>query len=234
MRIYERLSEIWSQDYINTLPILIRDRGFCYSENKMQKDILITGINPSFNDEESGNISFSFNDIIFDRVPKSRYWSPIKKMIYDIGIDLRDETAYLDIFYFREKEQAFLRKYILTNPNGIQFIAEQIYLTQQIIEKVIKPKIIIVANKESSAYWGKFVEKGIIWMGYRMELVKNMDCGELFRIVGLIDSQERVSPELKDTNLMNSYILFSQHINQFITTEKRPKAKFLKELLESI
>lgn len=208
MNIKERLLEIWSQDYINTLPSLIKDRGFDYSENQEQKDILITGINPSFNSEEPVNNSFNFSDIIFDRVPKTQYWQPLKKMIYDADIDLREKTAYTDMFYFREKEQNFLNKYILSNPNGIKFIVDQVNLTQHIIEDIIKPKVIIVANKESSAYWGKLTEEGIIWMGYKLEFVQNMVCGELYRITGFLESNERIGPEFSVTNLKHSFILF--------------------------
>lgn len=232
MNIKERLLEIWSQDYINTLPSLIKDRGFDYSENQEQKDILITGINPSFNSEEPVNNSFNFSDIIFDRVPKTQYWQPLKKMIYDADIDLREKTAYTDMFYFREKEQNFLNKYILSNPNGIKFIVDQVNLTQHIIEDIIKPKVIIVANKESSAYWGKLTEEGIIWMGYKLEFVQNMVCGELYRITGLLESNERIGPEFSETNLKHSFILFSQHINQYTASEKRPTANSIKVLLD--
>ncbi|MDL2224447.1 hypothetical protein LJB92_03950, partial [Bacteroidales bacterium OttesenSCG-928-M06] len=156
----------------------------------------------------------------------------LKKMICDADIDLRENTTYLDMFYFREKEQGFLKKHILSNPDGIKFIVDQVNLTQHIIEDVIKPKVIIVANKESSAYWGKLAEEGIIWMGYELEFVQNMVCGELYKIVGFLESEERIGPEFTTTNLMSSFILFSQHINQFTTSEKRPTVELLKSLLD--
>jgi hypothetical protein len=232
MNIKERLLEIWSQDYIDTLPSFIKDRSFDYSENQEQKDILITGINPSFNPEEPINKSFNFSDIIFDRIPKTQYWQPLKKMIYDADIDLREKTAYSDMFYFREKDQKNLNKYILSNPNGIKFIADQVNLTQHIIEDVIKPKVIIVANKESSAYWGKLANEGIIWMGYELEHIQNMVSGELYKIIGLINSTERIAPEFTNTNLEDSLVLFSQHITQYVANEKRPTAVTIKTLLD--
>lgn len=227
MEIYKRLCEIWSSDYISTLPATIKERGFDYSENNAQKDILITGINPSFDPQDAPNKSFNFSDILFDRVPQSRYWQPIKKMLCDEGIDLRDRAAYLDMFYFREKEQTFLRREILPNPAGIRFLVDQVNLTQHIIEDVVKPKIIVVANKESSAYWGKLANEGIIWMGYDLRLVKQMEAGELYRVVGLLDSDQRIGPEFRETNIKNSLILFSQHVNQFTPSEKRPTAHTL-------
>jgi len=56
-----QLEEIWSKDYINYLPESIRERGFNYSVNNEQKDILITGINPSFRiGADNGNCNFNF------------------------------------------------------------------------------------------------------------------------------------------------------------------------------
>ncbi len=234
MNINERLLEIWSQDYINTLPALIKDRGFDYSENDKQKDILITGFNPSFDPKETESKSTNFNNILNTEKPDTHYWYPIRKMLFDeeSNIDLRPNAAYLDLFYFREQEQTFLTKHILKNKNGIPFVVDQMNLTQHIIEDVIKPKLIIVKNKESWAYWGKLANEGFIWMGYQFEFIQNMTCGELFKITGLIDSLERISPEFTKTNLENSYVLFTQYINQYTPAEKRPTALAVKAILD--
>lgn len=233
MNTQEKLIEIWERDYIFSLPALIKERGFDYSKNTVQKDILITGINPSFNPQESINKHSNFSDILYKRVSNSRYWQPIIKMICADNIDLREETAYLDLFYFREKEQAFLKKSVLNTANGIRFIIDQLNLTQHVIEEIVKPKVIIVKNKESSAYWGKLAkDKGIIWMGYELEPLQNLVCGELFRITGLLDSAERIAPEITNTNLENTLVLFTEHIMQYTKREKRPTVQLIKSLLE--
>ena len=117
MNIEKRLTEIWNDEYIETLPKFIKERGFCYSINDSQKDILITGINPSFRDnEEEKSCSFGFDiQLEFQNTKHDNYWSSLKKMLYDneVNIDLRTNTAYLDIFYFREKDQNVLRREIL-------------------------------------------------------------------------------------------------------------------------
>jgi|SRR5690606_11104328 len=234
MNTKEILTEIWNSNYIETLPKFIKERGFCYSINNSQKDILITGINPSFRYNSDKNGSFGFDiQTEFQNIKYDNYWSPLKKMIYDneVNIDLRVNTAYLDIFYFREKDQNVLRKEILPNQNGIQFVADQINLTQHIVEEIIKPKVIIVKNKESSVYWGKLADKGIIWMGYDLEFIENTIIGELFRIKGLISSQERIAPEINSTNLKDTLVLFTEHITQYTKKEKRPTAKFIESLL---
>lgn len=232
MEIFKHLCEIWSKDYISTLPSQIKERGFDYSENTQPKDILITGINPSFAPQETANKSFNFQDIIFCRVPSSHYWLPIKKMLFDENNDFRLKAAYLDIFYFREQNQKFLREEIIPNTAGIPFLVDQLNLTQHIIEDVIKPKVVIVANKESSAYWGKLADEGIIWMGYDLHLVKHMQTGDLYKVTGLLNSSKRIAPEIKETNIKDSLILFSRHINQYTPSEQRPTARTVKALLD--
>ena len=64
-------------------------------------------------------------------------------------------------------------------------------------------------------------------MGYKFEFIQNMNCGELFRITGLLDSNERIAPEIKETNLKGSFVLFTKHINQYTSVEERPIARQL-------
>ena len=228
----KRLIEIWSKDYICELPSLVKERGYMYSENFAEKDILITGFNASFRDCDCLDChSFNFQSIMAE--PKwDTYWSPLKKIIFDNNLDLREISAYLDIFYYREKDQAFLKGQLLKNQYGIRFLVDQINLTQHTIEEIIKPKVIIVKNKESAAYWGKKSGEGVIWMGYKLEFIQIMECGELYRICGLINSSDRIAPEISQTNLEDSLILFSHHINQYTAISKRPTVDQVKSILD--
>ncbi len=230
MNTEKRLQEIWSQDYIDSLPESIKQRRFIYSENDSQKDILITGINASFrNDDKPDHNKFVLRDIFEEKY--DNYWGPIKKILHNEHINLQDKAAYLDIFYFREKDQRFLKE-LLTYPQGIRFIVEQLNLTQHLIEDVIKPKVIIVKNRESAAYWGRFANEEMIWMGYQLEFVRDEKCGQVYKITGLINSSERIAPEIKQTNLQNTLVLFTEHITQYTTKEKRPTAWLIKTLLD--
>lgn len=229
------LRSIWSHNYISGLPMFVADRGFVFSENQSKKDILITGFNPSFRDgAEKKSHGYSFQNELKE-TKWDNYWGPLKKIIFDQNnnIDFRETTAYIDIFYFRERHQHVFKKEILNTHEGIQFAVEQLNLTQHIIEDIITPKIIIVKNKESSVYWGRLERDGFIWMGYKMEHIQNYQYGELYKITGLIDSNKRIAPEIIDTNLKGSLVLFSQHLNQFTSREKRPTASFVKVLLDN-
>lgn len=228
----EELEQIWSKNYLNYLPESIRERGFNYSVNFEAKDILITGINPSFRvGADNGNCSFDFRNIAKDE-KHDVYWSSLKKIVHDkqLNINFLSRTAYLDIFYFRETDQSFLRNQILKNAEGINFIIDQIKLTQKVIETIIKPKLIIVKNEESAAYWGKYADKGLYWMGYELELLQTLESGELYKIIGLLDSDERVLPEIKKSNLENSLIFFTQHF-QYAPKTKKPNAALVNDFL---
>lgn len=224
----EKLEYIWSKNYLASLPASIKERGFYYSVNETQKDILISGINPSFRlGALPGHGRFDLQSILLD-AKYDRYWSSLKKIIYDQenNIDLRHRTAYLDLFYFRETNQKILKSQIINNEDGLRFAVDQLELTQSVIEDTIRPKLIVVKNKESAAYWGKFADKGIFWMGYNLEMIETFDSGDLYKITGLSKSKFRVSQTLTKTALQNSYIFFTQHF-QYLSKSKRPTADLI-------
>jgi hypothetical protein len=146
------------------------------------------------------------------------------------GINLIGRVDYLDIFHFREQNQKFLTTDIVKKQSdGIDFIRRELNLTQHIIEENIQPQLILVKNKESWGYWGKLPE--YVWMGYQFEHLQKFPCGELCQIVGLQDSQERIAPEITQTNLIGTRVLFSNHINQYTKREQRPTAELLDSIL---
>lgn len=115
---------------------------------------------------------------------------------------------------------------------GIHFLVDQLQITQKLIEEVIKPKVIIVKNRESAAYWGKLADKGLIWMGYSFKLIESYEYGDLYKIDGLLESKERICQDIKTTNLKGTMVLFSQHINQYTKREKRPTVEAINNILK--
>src|SRR5690606_37569521 len=96
MNTEEKINDLWSKEYIIELPDFIKERGFVFSHNNAQKDILITGINPSFRKgEKLENFGFDFQ-LTLKEEKYDNYWGPLKKMIFDPKnlIDLREKTAY--------------------------------------------------------------------------------------------------------------------------------------------
>jgi len=234
MDINKKLSDIWRKYQLSELPKTILERGYNYSINENCRDILVTGMNPSFRKGDTeGNCCYDFN-LIMQSSKYDTYWTSLKKMLCDENINLLNKTAYLDLFYYREKKQLILTKEILPNALGLSFIYDQLNLTQKIIENIIKPKVIIVKNKESGVYWGKLANKSIFWMGYKLYFLENTIYGELYRINGIIETKERICPEITNSNLEDALILFSVHINHFTPKEKRPTSKFINGLLERV
>lgn len=236
--IEEKLMEIWNECNLNPE---VKERGFVFADPQ-KTDLLITGINPSWRNgpcEQKVNCHGIATENLKPEIWKQRngkrwdtYWGPIRKMLVDEekGINLIGRVDYLDIFHFKEQNQKFLTKDILKlQSDGIDFIRRELNLTQHIIEENIQPKLILVKNKESWAYWGK--RPGFVWMGYQFEQLQKFPCGELCQIVGLQDSNERIAPEITQTKLIGTHVLFSNHINQFTKREQRPTAELLYSIL---
>ena len=224
----KQLAALWEK-YASIDNEVLNDRGYLYCRNTEQKDILITGINPSFREGMETKLESASYD--FGNCSSDKYWSQIHNMLKSDEYDYTDVAAYLDLFYYRETAQEYLKNIILKHPLGVGFVAEQLRITQWIIEYVIRPKVIIIKNKESYAYWGKLQEKGYIWMGYKFESIGSCQCGEICRISGFIDSDERISPEITQSNLVGSIVLFSKY-GRFLKKEERVTADTIKQLLE--
>lgn len=235
MNVESELNKIWAKNYSKNFPQFLIERGYVFAQNTSQKDILISGINPSFRKGDVNNrFGFDFQNTLHNE-KYDNYWGPIKKMLLNENstIDLRKESAYLDILYFREQKQSLLNNVILKTEDGLKFIADQINLSQRIIEEIIKPKVIIIKNKESHAYWGKYSQEGIFWMGYDFEYVENLYCGCLYKIKGLHNTSERIGNEILKTNLEGTVVLFSTHINQYTPKTKRLKPETIRVILEN-
>jgi hypothetical protein len=236
---YEKeLEQIWSDYLKRDLSANVKrviERGYVACQNYNQKDILITGINPSFRKGAKSEKSFYSFELELMNEKWDRYWGPLKKILFNkenVVIDYRDKSAYVDLFSFREQDQNFIKTEILKSDGGIVFIAKQLALTQIAIEEIIKPKVIIIKNKESAAYWGKYTNEGLIWLGYDFEKIENCNAGEIYRINGFVNSSERINSNLKESNLKNSIVLFSHHINQYTKKEKRPTPETISRLFE--
>ena len=92
MSTYDKLATIWSKDYISSLPEQIKDRGFCFSLNNENREILITGFNPSFREGDSvGNVSYSFDDIMnsekYDNSTKNKTFKTISSILINTSIN---------------------------------------------------------------------------------------------------------------------------------------------------
>ena len=220
-------------------------RGFWFPVNPSPVDVLITGINPSFREGESYcQRPIPIRDIIEN--PKyDSYWTSVRRIIcedrpdrHGYGLDYRNSSAILDLFYFREKDQRCITNTILRWPdnNGIRFLADQLRVTQKRIEE-LKPKVIIVKNRESQAYWGKMnsPEKECIWMGYEFTPIpfSGHPTWEVARITG-INSKNVTGLDSSLLVQQGTVVLFAQHINKYTSIEARPTPETIRQLLKLV
>ena len=221
--ISDKLSQIWG-DYNNRLgeevqQVLNRKYVFACPQ---KKDILVTGLNPAFDvDEDSIDPHcYCFSSPTFET---NKYFIPIENQlgVNRVNAEYLD-VEYLDVLYYRDTNGSFWRtiskagsiKGKTDNP-GLSFLAEQVRLTQSIVEE-ISPKLIIVRSSESRFLWGKDACKNRkgqwnkVWMGYNFQKLdlSGIHFGEVCRITGLLDSSERVSPDIKQTNLKGTIVYF--------------------------
>lgn len=210
----------------------ILKRGFCYSEVS-RREVLVMGINPSFRRQESGEVknrkclSFQYDHVKLN----DRYFRQIRNFVGSLD----DRTDYLDVFNYRETAQKKLFAF-LKDETGVQFLAENLLITQLQIEQVVQPKLIVVKNKDAWMFFGKYAvehryESGV-WMGYVLQKVKDTNCGEVYRIEGLADSKQRVGNGCLQTTCLNgSLVLFTEHY-QYCKVDERPTAAIIEQLYD--
>jgi len=197
-------SSRYPNDYVPELCDFFSKRKICLCVGNPVGGILITGINPSRKRfAEDKELAYTFRGATVEekrrtgRISNS-YWRQKNKML---GNELIKETAYLDLYPLGFTSQEGFEDLIEKN---YQFRAAIVSITQREIETHIKPVLIIVANKKSSYYWGK--NEDPTWMGYDMEKIS--DEMELYQIKGFKNKRDRLNPDLKESALRGSLILF--------------------------
>ena len=191
------------EKYSSASPIL--ERGFRVCMNRVQKDILIVGFNPSFVEDDNTTFEYPLPE------PTGNYWRAVNSMIHSDSLSLRHRATYLDLFSFRETNQAVGEKEIVYNTQLFGYVVEQVSLIQNVIEEVIKPKLIIVKNKGAWVYFG--LNPQFVWMGYQYQFVEEIACGKVYKITGFQASSDRINNNRPTSNIVGSYVIFTEHTN---------------------
>lgn len=179
--------------YVNDYERRLYKRGVSLCINNPVGGILLAGINPSGTDAERKSTFYDF------KYAGGMFWDQKRKLFTPA---LLEKTAYLDLFPQKESTQEVFEK-----KTSVDFRARMIEITQMEIER-LRPKLVIIANKQSQHYWG--FRKDTTWMGYNLERV-NEDIVKgkeifLYKINGFRSEHDRVNQDrLKTTNLR--YIL---------------------------
>lgn len=202
---------LWNK-FGSSHPIL--SRGYKIANNNEQKDILILGFNPRM----IGN-----SKSIVYRFPNVEHPYPylVKQMLVSPENNLMERSTYLDMFGFKEPNHDVSMQNIICNPRVFGYVAAQVALTQDIIEDVIRPKLIIVLDQDLWAFFGKV--KGLTWMGYSFKSLSDLNGYELFEITGFTKAKDRISQDSRlATSLVGTKIIFTdgQHVSKFPKPEE--------------
>lgn len=180
----------------------ILKRGASYCENLYQRDILIVGFNPMDNGET--NLCTSFT------IPQTNvgYWGAVNKII----LGHTDKATYIDLFTYRENDLGKGLKSIISNHRLIDYVVEQVSITQEIIEDIIQPKVIVILNQEAWAFFGRV--PGLTWMGYNFSSITTCKGYDVCYIRGFSNATDRIAQDTrKMTNLSNTIVIFAKMDN---------------------
>ncbi len=199
-----QLDQIWNSPHYKNNEFLQTyiNRGYSFPEFK-QADLLFIGLNPAGREVKGESFSYSIEQAVKD-LPK--FYSRYNNLANQVG----RSWTYTDLFYFKETDSKML-DHFFRQPVSIQFLVEQLKITQQLIEE-IKPKIIVVFNAKAHMFLGleanRTKNEGI-WMGYNA----NEKLYEQFGTPVINSVESDLIPELKHTKSTPVPIFFDSFIS---------------------
>lgn len=203
----QEFDHLWNK-YSHLSPLM--KNGYRICQTNEQKDILIVGLYCNTDHIINGRTIYPLSQ--HERISSLDY------NLNGAGDNLQNHAAYMDLFPIQSTSASYeILKEIIQNPKMFDYVVEQISLNQTIIEDVVRPKLIIIQDEHSWAFFGKLPE--FVWMGYEFQLIEKTAYGDLCRIIGF-RSDDRIQPDRKKTNLIGTKVLFHQGIT-FPATETK-------------
>jgi len=209
-------NELYKNDYCPSICDFFAKRCISLCVGNPVGGILLTGVNPSYRPLENCDVDRDFFytfERACDESKKGAYWDSKRDTL---GALYREETAYLDLFPFKFTCQNEFEE-LMEGNFGLR--ATIVSITQMEIETHLKPSLIIVANQQSSYYWGR--NEDSTWMGYAglgvHEALKKEELPEELRdrdiivcqIRGFRNNEDRLNKDkLSYTSLAGSLVLF--------------------------
>lgn len=231
-----QLKKYWNLLNTNSIkaPFSKWDTALCI--NNPTEGILLSGINPSGFNRNSGNTTlYSY------RNSHGTYWRHKHDQIDGNDEFLLNHTAYIDLFPFVEtKQEVFLEEI----RDFTDFQVKTLEITLEIIENHIKPKLIIAANKATAYYWG--LDKKSTWLGYNLIPVKEEDFPsclegkniELFQIHSDTGYKNGVTDRIRQDKFHKSNINGSYFISYAMYDDRHiknhPEKVLMPEIVKSL
>lgn len=215
MILEQEITKVWHKhQFKSELPKFIQKRRYCFCENHQQKDVLILGINPVFGKGSQAVASkYKMKDVVNYVVKHNlhqHFFGRVQEMLQNSdATNLLNQTAYTDLFYYRTKARKRYLNQFLDHIDGIIFLEDQLKITQQLIENVIKPKVIIAGSWEVMLFLGLFGTTAYsCWLGYDLELIKYTKSGyRVYEIKGIANDAALSDEFVKNTNLIGTRVI---------------------------
>lgn len=211
MELNKAIEKVWNQHKKTYLPDIIQEKSYGFYQNYNPKDILVLGLNPFYGKsiKQSKPVKYNVADMLKYVTAESPlyecYFNRIQKMLKnsEFSIDLNNQMAYADLFYYRTNERKETLDLLLETKNGFRFLQDQLKITQQLIEEVIQPKVIIVTHLEIAAFLGiSETETEIPSLNYALELVNETFSGyRVYEIKGFKNNANQ------QTNLLGTRVI---------------------------
>ncbi len=143
-----------------------KNEEFCeFSPLSVTKDfdsqLFFVGLNPSLLDSEKQklkneekNTKCKFYTLSKNKENECKYYYKFYEVAENVGL----EWGYLDLFYYREKEQKKIVQ-LLKTPKGTDFLYKQAMATKKLLDRLIdsnKPQIFVVTNTITRDLLGKY------------------------------------------------------------------------------
>lgn len=218
MDIQRLVSHVWQNSEILGIPEVVKQRKYCFCANDKQKDILVLGLNPTYNDSSiPGPVKFTYRKNPTTEYKYNPYFTRVTDMLQsaDSQLDFAPHIAYTDLFYHRENNSLDLLQVLLDDLDGRIFLIDQLNVTQKLIEEVIKPKVIIASNWTVALFMGFYgMNADSPWYGYDFEFVEYTKSGhKVYQIKGIVTDDALMDDFVKTTNLVGTYFICNPYLS---------------------
>lgn len=139
-KLTDELEKIWSNE---------KFKEFCSyrpvaPSHVLKNSVLFIGINPSRSKDEPIQVNINERSkVLYYSLTQESGHKYFKKFV-DISNEIDLKWTHFDLLFFQETSQNFI-KYILQQPNGKEYLAQQLALSKDIFLSC-EPKIIVVNN----------------------------------------------------------------------------------------
>lgn len=227
IQLEEKLTDLFIPSKYIENPFLfnIIKRGYVYSITEGQKKVLFVGINPSYIEGAKPHKSYKIQDVVTEY---PRHYRKFQIIADNCGFGI--DWSYIDLFFFRETNQSTIDS-ILCEPNGVDFLVNQLQITFTQLE-ALKPDLIIVCNSGARKFFG--VDKqpnnenavSDIWLGYDFVF------DEKFGVDVITGLNEKAIHKGVKTNLVGTPVLFSSTLTYMDSSTKKRLEWQIKTILK--